>query len=205
MPDFFDSLLPVMFPNADISTWTPQQRKDNRAVLKGIIYGLSYGRKAMAIGKALGLGGRQAQTLIDNYFKAAPDFYHWRQDVELQALASNGKLETVFGRRFQAEIVTGRSKTNVVNSALSFLPQSTASDICVTAAMEIHKWIGPDYGAKLIGSIHDANLAETPKKYTEEIAQRMQAEMALAAKNALGDAVPFATEAEWGTSWGTTS
>lgn len=204
MPDFFDSLLPVMFPNADISTWTPQQRKDNRAILKGIIYGLSYGRKAMAIGKALGLGTRQAQTLIDNYFNAAPEFYHWRQDVELQALASNGKLETVFGRRFQAEIVTGRSKTNVVNSGLSFLPQSTASDICVTAAMEIHKWIEPDYGAKIIGSIHDAILVESPKKYTEEIASRMQGEMALAARNALGDVVPFATEAEWGTSWGTT-
>lgn len=204
MPDFFDSLLPVMFPNTDITSWSAQERKDNRALLKGVIYGLSYGRKALAIGKALGLGARHAQTLIDNYFNAAPEFYHWRQDVELQALSSNGKLETVFGRRFQAEIVTGRSKTNVVNSALSFLPQSTASDICVSAAMEIHKWIGPDYGAKLIGSIHDANLAETPKKYTQEIAARMQGEMALAANKALGDVVPFATEAEWGTSWGTT-
>lgn len=204
MPDFFDSLLPVAFPHHDIDSWDAQERKDNRAKLKSVVYGLSYGRKAPAIARALGIATQEAASIIDNYFKAAPEFYHWRQDVELQALASNGTLETVFGRRFQAEVITGRSKTNVVNSALAFLPQSTASDICVSAAMEIHKWIGPDYGARIIGSIHDAILVESPKKYTEEIASRMQEEMALAAKNALGDAVPFATEAEWGTSWGTT-
>lgn len=204
MPDFFDSLLPVTFPHHNIDEWNAQERKDNRAKLKSVIYGLSYGRKAPAIARELGIATREAASIIENYFKAAPDFYHWRQDVELQALSSSGTLETVFGRRFQAEIITGRSKTNVVNSALAFLPQSTASDICVTAAMEIHKWIGPDYGANIIGSIHDAILVESPKTYTKEIAARMQDEMATAARLALGGAVPFDTDAEWGTSWGTT-
>ena len=113
-------------------------------------------------------------------------------------------LETVFGRRFQSEVITGRSKTNVVNSALAFLPQSTASDICVSAAMEIHQWIGHDYGAQIIGSIHDAILVESPKEYTAEIASRMQAEMKLSAERVFGTIVPFDTDAEWGTSWGTT-
>lgn len=204
MPDFFDSLLPVTFPRNNLEEWSAEEKKDARAKLKGVVYGLSYGRKAPAIAKALDMGVSEAKSIITNYFRAAPQFYEWRQDIERRALAHDGILETVFGRRFQAEIVTGRSRTNVVNSALSFLPQSTASDICVSAAIEIHKWIGPDYGAKIVGSIHDAILAETPKKYTKEIAQRMQAEMSAAAKRALGDIVPFATEAEWGTSWGTT-
>lgn len=204
MDDFFDSLLPVTYPNADRDAWTPEERKNKRAVLKAVIYGLSYGRKAPAIANDLGMSRGEAQAIIDNYFKAAPKFHHWRQDVEYQALASDGVLETVFGRRFQAELVTGRTKVNVVNSALSFLPQSTASDICVSAAMEIHKWIGPDYGGTLIASVHDANLAQTPKQYTKEIAARMQAEMSKAATLYMGTQVPFDTEAEWGTSWGTT-
>lgn len=204
MPDFFDSLLPVTFPHHDIQSWDAQERKDNRAKLKSVIYGLSYGRKAIAIAHELGIAPSEAQSIIDNYFKAAPEFYSWRQDVEYKALASDGVLETVFGRRFQAEVITGRSKTAVVNSALAFLPQSTASDICVSAAMEIHKWIGPDYGASIIGSIHDAINVESPKKYTQEIANRMQVEMAESARRVFGDIVPFATEAEWGTSWGTT-
>jgi DNA polymerase I-like protein with 3'-5' exonuclease and polymerase domains len=78
MPDFFDSLLPVAFPNASISSWNAQERKDNRANLKGVIYGLSYGRKAFAIGTALNIPVWQAQKIIDNYFSAAPDFYTWR-------------------------------------------------------------------------------------------------------------------------------
>ena len=204
MPDFFDSLLPVTFPKANISEWSAQEKKDNRAKLKGIIYGLSYGRKANAIAHALDMSPREAQQIIDNYFDAAPNFYQWRQDVEYKALSYDGVLETVFGRRFQSELVTGRSKTNVVNSALSFLPQSTASDICVSAAIEIHKWIEKDYSAHIVGSIHDAILVEAPKKYTEEIAHRMQEEMAASAVRALGDSVPFDTDAEWGTSWGTT-
>lgn len=203
MPDFFDSLLPVTFPRANIDEWDAQTKKDNRARLKGVIYGLSYGRKAPAIAHSLDMPVQEAAAIINNYFSAAPEFYQWRQDVEYKALSYDGVLETVFGRRFQSEIVTGRSKTNVVNSALAFLPQSTASDICVTAAIEIHKWIGPDYGANIIGSIHDAILVESPKQYTEEIAQRMQAEMAASAVRAVGTQVPFATEAEWGTSWGT--
>lgn len=204
MPDFFDSLLPVTFPHHDIESWDAQERKDNRAKLKSVVYGLSYGRKAIAIAKELGISTREAQSIITNYFNAAPEFYAWRQDIEYKALSSDGVLETVFGRRFQSEIITGRSKVNVVNSALAFIPQSTASDICVSAAMEIHKWIGPDYGAKIVGSIHDAINAETPKQYTQEIAARMQAEMTEAARRVMGDEVPFATEAEWGTSWGTT-
>lgn len=203
MPDFFTSLLPVTFPRQNLEEWSSAQKSEARAKLKGVVYGLSYGRKAPAIAHALDMGVSEAKSIITNYFKAAPQFYEWRKDVERRALAHDGILETVFGRRFQAEIVTSRSRTNVVNSALSFLPQSTASDICVSAAIEIHKWIGKDYDAKIIGSIHDAILAETPKQYTQEIAQRMQAEMKAAAVRTLGTAVPFDTEAEWGTSWGT--
>lgn len=201
MPDFFDSLLPVTFPHADIDTWSAQERKDNRAKLKSVVYGLSYGRKASAIATELKISTREAQSIIDNYFKAAPKFEEWRTRIEYQALASDGVIETPFGRRFQAEVVTGRTKTNVVNSALAFVPQSTASDICVTAAIEIHKWIG-DYGSKIIGSIHDAINSEVPNEYVVEVAHRKQYEMKEAARRVFGDVVPFDTDAEWGTIWG---
>lgn len=201
MPDFFTSLLPVTFPHHDISSWTPQERKDNRAKLKSVVYGLSYGRKAAAIATELKISTREAQTIIDNYFKAAPAFYEWRERIEYNALASDGVIETPFGRRFQGEIITGRTKANVINSALSFIPQSTASDICVSAAMEIHKKM-PAYNAKIIASIHDAINSEVPNEYVEEVARMKQEEMSKAARRVFGDVVPFDTEAEWGTIWG---
>lgn len=201
MPDFFDSLLPVTFPHADIDSWSAQERKDNRAKLKSVVYGLSYGRKASAIATELKISTREAQSIIDNYFKAAPKFEEWRTKIEYQALASDGVIETPFGRRFQAEVITGRSKTNVVNSALAFVPQSTASDICVSAAIEIHKWIG-EYDSKIIGSIHDAINSEVPNEYVIEVAHRKQYEMKEAARRVFGDVVPFDTDAEWGTLWG---
>lgn len=201
MPDFFDSLLPVAFKGRNIDGWNAQERKDNRAKLKSVVYGLSYGRKAIAIATELKIAPREAQTIIDNYFDAAPEFYEWRRGIEYAALASNGVIETPFGRRFQAEVITGRSKTNVVNSALAFVPQSTASDICVTAAMDIHAWIG-EYNGMIIGSIHDAINSEVPKEVVVEVAERKQLAMKEAARRVFGDVVPFDTDAEWGTIWG---
>ena len=203
MPDFFDSLMPEMYPHiADWDLVTKADRKNMRANLKGVIYGLSYGRKARAIAKALGISPKEAQGIINNYFRVAPQFAEWRKEVEYLALSSDGVLETVFGRRFQSEVVTGRTKQSVVNSALAFLPQSTASDICVTAAMEIHKWIH-EYDAEIVGSIHDAILIDVPTKHVREVAARVQEEMAASAVAKFGTQVPFATEAEWGSSWGT--
>lgn len=169
-----------------------------------MVYGLSYGRKARAIATELKIPVKEAQSIINNYFSAAPEFYDWREEIKLQALDPNGKLETVFGRRFQAEIITGRNKNNVINSALSFIPQSTASDMCVSAAMEVHKWIGDYGGARIVTSVHDAINSEARKKYTKEIAERTQEEMESAAVRIFGDVVPFAAEAEWGPAWGTT-
>ena len=201
MPDFFDSLLPVAFPKADISKWSAQERKDNRAKLKSVIYGLSYGRKAAAIAAELKMPQKEAQDIITNYFKAAPDFANWREEIEAKALDPNAVIETPFGRQYQAEIVTSRNRQSVLNSALSFTPQSTASDICVSAAIEIHKWM-PEYQSFIVASIHDAINSEVLKEHTVEVAQRQQYEMAKAAERILGTQVPFATEAEWGPSWG---
>ena len=201
MPDFFDSLLPVTFPHHDIDSWSAQERKDNRAKLKSVVYGLSYGREAPAIAVELKISHKEAQQIINNYLKAAPKFAQWRKDIMKQAIRSDGVIETVFKRRYQAEIITGTNKTNVVNSAMAFVPQSTASDICVLAGIEIQKWIG-DYDAMLIGSIHDALNAEVPNEHVLEVAERMQYEMKEAARRVFGDVVPFDTDAEWGTQWG---
>lgn len=200
-PDFFDALMPSAFPRHDIPSWTPGEAKDFRAKLKATIYGLAYNRKAAAIAADLKMSVWEAQAIINNFFNAAPQFYDWRMWVEGTAVDPDSTLISPFGRYYQAEVVTGRNKQNVINSGLAFLPQSTASDLCVDAAMATHKWIG-EYDAFIWATVHDSIMMDVPKKHVEEVAARVQAEMVKSGKNTFGDQVLFAAEASWGRSWG---
>jgi len=201
MPDFFDSLMPIAYPDMDFETMDPGKKKNLRAKLKGVIYGLSYGRKAKAIGKSLEMSERNAQSIITNYFRNAPEFYDWRVWVEQMALDEEETLVTPFGRYYQAEVVSGRNRQNVINSGLAFLPQSTASDLCMNAAMKVHEWIGKDYDGKIIALIHDAILTDVPKKHAEEVGRRIQQEMEASGRAIFGDLVPFDTEFTMGPTW----
>lgn len=200
MPDFFKALMPTAYPRDDISSWDKDTEKNKRARLKAMVYGLSYNRKAAAIAADLRMPVQEAQDIIDNYFKAAPQFYEWRKGIEKMAVNPKEMIVSPFGRYFQAEVVAGKTKQNIVNSALAFLPQSTASDICVAAAMKVHKWL-PDYDAYIIATIHDAILMDCPDQHLEEVAARVQHEMQQAAVPIFGTVVPFATDATWGKSW----
>lgn len=200
MPDFFDSLMPVAFPREDLAALDKNTLKNMRAKLKGVIYGMSYGRGANAIAKALGMNPREAQQIMNNYFRAAPDLYQWRMWVSETAISPEHTLISPFGRYYQAEVVTGRNRQNVINSGLAFLPQSTASDICVVAAMNVGKWIH-EYDAYIIATIHDAILIDCPDEHIQIISDRVQEEMKAAGRSVFGDTVPFDTEATHGKSW----
>lgn len=200
MPDFFDSLMPVAFPRVDLSTLDKNTKKNMRANLKGVIYGISYGRGANAIAKALDMPPREAQQIITNYFRAAPDLYAWRQWITETAISPEHTLVSPFGRYYQAEVVTGRNKQSIINSGLAFLPQSTASDICVVAAQNVNKWLH-EYDAHIFATIHDAIMIDCPDEHIEVVAARVQDEMQASGKAVFGNTVPFATEATWGKSW----
>lgn len=201
MPDFFDSLMPTAYPHVDLETLDPGKRKNLRANLKSVIYGLAYGRKAKAIAKALGISPKEAQDIINNFLGNAPQFAAWRREIEEIALDPTRTLETPFGRYYQAEMVSGKNRQGVINSSLSFLPQSTASDLCVNAAIEVHKWIGPEYDGKIIALIHDAILTDVPKQYAQEIGERIQVEMEASGARIFNGVVPFATEFTMGPYW----
>lgn len=202
-PDFFDALMPVAYPGLNLEKITAQQRKDLRAKLKGVIYGMSYGRQAAAIAVSLDMEVQQAATIMDNYFKQAPDLYQWRKDISAIALDPTRALVSPFGRQYQAEVVTSRNKQNVVNSALAFLPQSTASDLCVVAAEHVQAHLqSGQYGDTLIvATIHDAILLDVPDEYIEKVKPMVTQEMRDSGRKMFGDLVLFDADTKAGPSW----
>jgi len=206
-PDFFDNLLTQAYPQTD---WFELHHRvdvthdcteaeanfynGKRASMKGVVYGKSFNRGDLAISKALRIPLREANQLSDAFIRPGSMFALWREEITEKAL--NGEaIVTRFGRHFQSEIITRKNKHLVVNSALAFTSQSTANDICLTAALEVNKNL-PAYGAHLMGTIHDAIYASTPKEEVELVGPMIVRELAKAGQDVYGDLVPFT--ASWG-------
>ena len=205
--DFFDThMMPVCFPNEDLAVLAtlPVKKKELRTQVKTVQYGLAFGRQAYAIGVELGIDVRDAQKIIDNYLATAPQFAQWREDVMEAAVNPEQRdlLVNPFGRRFQSEVVTGKNLKNIQREALSFLPQSTASDICLSTAIRIHPWI-KERGAHIVALIHDAIVVEAPNDYSADtIGKYIQKEFRLTGEMVFGTAVPFLSEYALGDNWG---
>ena len=210
--DYFDyHLMPVAFPNIlneyasvdDYKEKNPIAHKEDRTKCKAVVYGLAFGRQAPAIAQSLKMPTWEAQKIIDNYMATATGFAQWREDVKEAARrpAKRDLLINPFGRRFQSEVVTPKNYRNIEREALSFLPQSTSSDIMLATLVRIY----PDLvsaGYKPFNVVHDALMLQGPLDGAEIVAQYVGRELRITGMAVLGDAVPFLSDYSLGRSWG---
>lgn len=212
MPDYFDSMMVVAYPHlfTDLSDFekfhaqNPEDSQQLRRLLKTVIFGLSYNRQAKAIAKALDIEVAEAQKVINDILRANPVFAQWRQDVMEAAVnpAKRDMLVTPFGRTFEAEVISHRNRHSIINAALAFGPQSTASDICLQAAVMIHKAL-QENGSKthIVCLVHDEILCEGPEDEAEDVLELKKSLMAESARSIFGDTVPFMVDGKIGKSW----
>src|SRR5690625_2567553 len=209
--DYFDMMMPQAFPTlfkdlADFEQYKKDHAddaKNKRATIKGVQYGLNYGRGVPAIAKALRLPVEEAAALVGGIFDTYPGLKKWHDN--LRAALTDPSLAhfltTPFNRQFQFEVITRRNHGNAFRAALAFVPQSTANDICLNAALEVHAR-APRYDARIVGLVHDAIYLDAPddEAVLEPLGKMVMTEMTGAAAR-LFSRVPFETEATTGPSW----
>ena len=208
-PDFFDDLMtkiwPEEFPTIEayeaFKHEQPKTAKNMRALVKSVVYGLNYGRGVPAIATALEQPIKDAQHVVDQYLGAYSGLRDWQTRVRhsVGRREEDNERKTKFGLTFNPLFVSDNNYSSTQNEALAFVPQSTANDICLNAAIKINEQVG-QYGAKLIGLVHDATYVECPEETIEECSKMMEREMAKAA-TLVFNRVPFAAEAEVGNNW----
>lgn len=208
-PDFFDDLMtkiwPEEFPTIEayeaFKHEQPKTAKNRRALVKSVVYGLNYGRGVVAIATALEQPIEVAQHVVDQYLGAYPGLRDWQARVRhsVGRKEEDNERKTKFALTFNPLFVSDSNYSSTQNEALAFVPQSTANDICLNAAIKINEQVG-QYGAKLIGLVHDATYVECPEETIEECSKMMEHEMAKAA-TLVFNRVPFAAEAEVGNNW----
>lgn len=211
--DFFaNHFMPVAFPGkvawwGDIENWAkadPTDYKECRVQVKSVMYGLAFGRGAAAIGVEIGQPPSVAQGIIDSLFEKAPKFLEWREKIAKAAIDPSERdfLVNPFGRRYQREVITSRKQeAAVIREALSFLPQSTSSDICLSTAIRINPSL-KEQGYHIFNIVHDALMVEGPEDGADWIGSYIAAELRETGRIIMGDSVPFLADFSKGKHWG---
>lgn len=190
--DIFDSLSDQLYGPGN---W---RKEVERVRTKAFFYGLSYGREAASIAAEYGMPLHSAQKLMNEFMSLIPATVAWQRRVRQTVLAGDD-LVTYFGRRRRFHLITERNKGEVLREALSFLPQSTASDICLRALIRLRPMLRGMAFIRL--TIHDALIVECAENHRDEVAQLLTSTMVDEGRE-FTDYVPFPVDVSSGPSWG---
>lgn len=196
--DVFEQMLPMAFPKR--VPRSPEEKKEMRAQLKGVIYGLSFGRQAPAIAEALDMPTFEAQAIIDNFLKAAKGIARYRSET-MRKLHDGTGLRTRFGRYFQHDIITQANRHNVERSALSFVPQGSVSDCLLLSAVDLVNHIREnELGWRPMAFVHDSITIDAAEDQIHEAMAFAASRMQYHAEKWFPE-VHFATDGKAGRSW----
>jgi len=190
--DLFDEL------SAGLYSGQTSFSKDQRVRTKAYFYGLSYGRQAFSIAQEYELPPKEVERDLTKFFGLMPGVVAWQEHIR-QTVLSGKDLITDFGRRRRFRLVTKQNKQDVLNEALSFLPQSTASDICLRAFIRLRRRLRGKAFIRLL--IHDSITAECHEDIAEEVGAIIREEMIGSAEE-WTTYVPFDVDLSYGKNWG---
>lgn len=212
--DFFDLIIPQAFPDLfpSVQDYLDYEEaecdgdeKDYRAKLKGVVYGLNFGRGARAIGLSLDMPTSEAQKIIDAFLATYPVYAAWRQEIMAAAIDPDkaDMLTGPSGLQFLAEVVTNSNRGSLQRSALSFLPQNGVAYLCTMAAVRANYRLRREGSRAMVNMVvHDAVYADAPQKERDYVMQVVQEEMEKIGTETYGTVVLFAAEPTWFTRWG---
>lgn len=202
--DVFDELVPVLFTGAsktnhdNCSCGVCALWKERRTMVKTYVYGLNYGRSAYGIAAGFGISEATAKKHMAAFFSVIPEIVDWQKEIRATVMRGDS-LVTPFGRHRNYSLLTEENLKKIMNEALAFIPQSTASDICLGAAVDFSN---DSKGGRIFNLVHDSIMVECLPQDVDNVKARLEECMLGSAERTVGDYVKFATDMSVGNSWG---
>jgi DNA polymerase-1 len=197
--DLFDDLTPILYPGAKKENFDYEAWKELRIRVKAYVYGVSYGRSEFSIASEFKIPVSDAKAGMERFFDVIPEIVTFREETR-QRVLDGEDLITPWGRHRRYALITKENVKDIMNEALAFLPQSTASDMCLQALT----WTRPQLkGIGYIRNIvHDSLLVECHREDVEEVKTIAERNMIESAKSIVGDYVKFDVDTKVGMHWG---
>lgn len=173
----------------------------DRRTAKVINFGIIYGMSSHGLSETLGIPYFQAQDYIDKFFEVYPKLRDYITRC-IETASQKGYLETLLcRRRYLPEIKSPiqNTKSAAERMAINFPCQGGSADILKLAMVRLHKElkvVSPK--TKLILTVHDELVFETPEKEIKKVAKIVKKIM----ENIYKLDVPLVVEISIGKNWG---
>lgn len=152
---------------------TPEQRKASKA----ISFGLAYGISAVGLGKRLGIDKKEAQKLIDIYFKVNCVLDKWLTKAAKDAIRTHSST-TITGRHrfYNIPSMSDPARKTIIGgverAAKNHKIQGSDSDtIKLAMILCVDRLNALNVGARLLLSVHDEIVVECPIEHVDEVAK----------------------------------
>lgn len=148
--------------------------KNQRRAAKVINFGVLYGMSPHGLSAATGMNFVEAKQFIDGYFALRAPIRAYI-DSTLQKAATEGYVETYFGRRRPTPDVTSSNfmvRESAKRAAANMPIQGTEADLMKMAMLAVDRKLG-DLGTQIL-QIHDSILIECPKENTEKVSELLK-------------------------------
>ena len=203
--DLFDELIVEIFPGSIKELESAADWKHKRRVVKTVVYGLNYGRTEYGIAQGLDIPVDEALKIKNRFFSTIPEIIEWQEEIK-EAVRRGDDLVTPFGRHRRYSLITRQNEKKVMNEALAFMPQSTASDGTVQAAVLINKEFNAVWGRDpkrphIINLVHDDIIVDASDDDAEEVGKILSRNMIEVAERCVNGYVKFDVAANAGKSW----
>ena len=171
-----------------------------RSMAKMVNFGLAYGMSDFGLASRANISRQDAQTFINSYFTAYSGISYYMMAIKDQA-RDQGFVETLLGRKRQIPelrasnpSLRGAGERMAINMPI----QGTAADIQKIAMIRVDAAVREaGLGARLLLSVHDELLFETPRDEVEPLAAIVRREM----EGALPLTVPLVVDVKVGDDW----
>lgn len=179
-----------------ISEVTKNQRRTAKAVIFGIVYGIS----GFGLGENLSLSSKEAKVYIDKYLSMYPGVKAYMEEIVKKA-KDDGYVTTIFGRR---RVIEELNNTNYMirksgeRMALNTPVQGSSADIIKKAMIEIDsEIIKRGLNTKMLIQVHDELVFSVPKSELVLVKELVANVM----ENTYKILVPLKVEEEIGDNW----
>lgn len=173
---------------------TDKEKSELRVQIKSFAYGLSYGREAGSIAHEFGISFKEAKKKMDDFYSMIPTIMEFQESIK-KKIKNHEHLISPFGRHRRFPLITPENRRDIEREAMAFLPQGTASDICLLAAIELEKNSVP-----IVNLVHDEITAEVPIDEAEDVGSTMSKVMVKTGEDFVDGYVAFKADAEYGRS-----
>ena len=171
-----------------------------RSMAKMVNFGLAYGMSDFGLASRANISRQEAQTFINSYFTAYSGISYYMMAIKDQA-RDQGFVETLLGRKRQIPelrasnpALRGAGERMAINMPI----QGTAADIQKIAMIRVDAAVREaGLRARLLLSVHDELLFETPRDEVDQLAAIVREQM----EGALPLDVPLVVDVKVGDDW----